>query len=128
MTRPPTGTNPIVWGIYLADVIDQSRGGPGFVDRVDEKFIRYIKSAGESGGRYPRQYWDRSRYSDHTGRRRSRGRGGPSRRYPTHHSRYRQGRPRGAHRKYWSRSGRRRRKGYYYSYKHKRWLKSKWSR
>ena len=107
--------------IALIDALDQAGGGPGIVDRFDEKALRYIR---ESPGRGGQGSFRWNPYGSKGAP--SRRGGGPSRRSPTRRSRYRSGAPRGSHRKYWSRSGRRRRKGFYWSHKHKRWMKSKY--
>ena len=118
---------PIGVVVALIDAYDQSQGRPGLVDRADEKLVRYLQSKGYGSGRYPGQ--PSHGYVDHTGRLRdkyrSRRGGGPSRRPPTRRTRYRSGAPKGSHRRSFTRSGRRRRKGFYWSYKHKRWMKSK---
>jgi len=111
---------PIGIVVALIDALDQSTGGSGIVDRFDEKVHRYIRDSpgrGSSSGFRWNPYGSKAAPS-------RRG-GGPPRRSPTRRSRYRSGAPKGSHRRSFTRSGRRRRKGFYWSYKHKRWMKSK---
>lgn len=120
---------PVGLVIGLIDALDQSTGGPGIVDRADEKLFRYIRSDSATSGQYP-VYRYGTKYLDHTGRDRyrhryrSRRRGGPSGRYPTHRnqSRYPGPRRRGPYRG----KGRSRcPPGHYWSFKHRRCMKSK---
>lgn len=122
---------PVGLVLALIDAADQASGGPGIMDRGDEKLVRYLRNSpgrGSSGSFRWNPYGSKG-YP-------SRGGGGPSRRTP----------PRRAPSKGWYYMGRGRyvpanrykgykgkprwnRKrcpsGYYYSYKHRRCMKSK---
>ncbi len=118
-------------GLLVAaiDAADQAAGGPGVVDRLDEKVISYLRG---SPGRGSSQgfRWNPSGSKMYDTRRR----GGPSKTSPTRRPSYHDwtstGRGRYVPKKRFKRTRRSSKKkrcppGYYYSYKARRCIKSK---
>ncbi len=117
MTGVPVGVV-----INLIDAAMQASGSEGIIDRGDEKLVRYIGGSPGRGGS------SSFRFNPHGSKwHSSRGRGGPSRRTQPRRPRGGPGRGRARYNftRTYSSSGRRRRKGFYWSYKKKRWMKSK---
>lgn len=113
---------PIGLVVALMDAADQASGGPGIVDRADEKLVAYLRNAPGRGSSSTFR-WNPYGSKGYPSRRR----GGPTRRTPTRRPDFYRAPRRRPQRKFPDSAVRKKRcpSGYYYSYKHRRCMKSK---